>query len=446
MGIFNFFQNSVTAQQQTSTEEKKRDFDYNECKRLYVNFGLGKRIVNSLPNFSLASPRKIIIKNAPDEVVQQFEKTLEKYRIDDLVLRTSKIARVYGLSTLLVLTNKEDDNYEHLTAKDLEKNEIFFNVLDPQCTTIDIEQNPLSLSFLKPSNLSIRGKSIDKTRGFICFNGMPMYLDYQQSAYNFAGQSVFANMHRFIEVWVNLYSALERISIKASSILIKNNNGGGMNNPLDIEVSKRASAILQQLKQGGIAFLSQGQEAEFFNLNGAGEISQMIQEVKNGLAMALDDTPTAILLDRELSNGLSEGSEDMKAVVMAVNRFRNDTLNPIYNFIDGYMYYKAWDKEFIKEMKIKYPEKYAKLGINQIRQIWINDFNFIWESIYPKTPNEETKEKDGFLDRLAKAKELGATSESLEKILNDNDDIFGNDVILEKNNFGLENEHFEEDI
>lgn len=436
MGIFNFFNNSTIAE--NVSEEKEIDFDYQECKRLYVNFGLGKRIVNSLPNFSLASTRKIVIKNAPDEVVREFEKTLEKYEIDKLVLKTSKIARIYGMSAIIVLTNKDDDNYEHLTIRDLSKNEIFFNVLDPQVINVMIEQNPLDLSFLKPSELKVGGKSIDKTRGYICFNGMPMYLDYQKSTYNFAGQSVFANMRRFIEVWVNLYNALEKISIKASSILIKNSNGG-YDNPQDVAVAKRASEIFKQLKQGMIAFLAKDQEAEFFNLNGASEIAQMIQEVKNGLAMALDDTPTAILLDRELSNGLSEGSEDMKAVVMAVNRFRNDVLNPIYRFLDSYLFYKAWDKDFIKDIKIKYPEKYANLGINQIRQIWINDFEFVWESIYPKTPDEETKEKDGFLDRLLKAKELGATSESIQRILND-ENIFSNDLIIDNQSFNLDDD------
>lgn len=179
--------------------------------------------------------------------------------------------------------------------------------------------------------------------------------------------------------------------------------------------------------------LNKGQTAEFFNLNGATEIGAMIAEVKEALTMALNDTPIQILLDKDLSNGLSNGSEDMRSVIIKVNSFREEYLNPIYDFLDSYVFYKAWDNDFIKTIKAKYPD-YQMLGEEQIRQMWINAFEYKWKSIYPKTPDEETKEKDSVLDRALKAKDLGVSTEDLQEILNDSENgaVFNFDVRVEK--------------
>ena len=402
------------------------DFSYQECQRLYVNFGLGKKIVNALPKLSLSSKREIIIGNAPDEVKERFIKTCSIYKIDRIVLVSSILSRIYGMSCIFVNTDLKDDKYQGLTKTDLKKCSLYFKVLTPLAFKVEINQDPLSIGFQEPSKIQIKGASIDKSRAYVVFNGLPIYLDFQNSAFNFAGQSVFANMRRFIVSWVSLYSALERIGIKASAILIKNENGG-FTNPQDIEVAKQSVSLFKRLRQGMVAFLGKGQSAEFFNLNGGSEISDMIREVKEGMAQALEDTPTAILLDKNLSNGLSEGSEDMKAIVMAVNNYRENYLNDIYNFLDGYMFYEAWDDDFIKEMKLKYSKEYSTLGVNQIRQMWIKDFKFKWGSVYPKTPDEETKEKDGVLDRLKKAGDIGVSKASLQEILN-NSEVFGSDV------------------
>ena len=52
------------------TEQSSNELTYWECKEIFRNHALGKRLALSLPTFSLSSERKITIKNTPPEVVE----------------------------------------------------------------------------------------------------------------------------------------------------------------------------------------------------------------------------------------------------------------------------------------------------------------------------------------------------------------------------------------
>ena len=411
---------------------EEKEFDYKECKELYANWALGKRFVESIVDFSLSQKRVTSIPNAPQEVKDRFDLVCKKNKIDKVVKETAVLNRVYGIVGLFVATNLKEDKLKNLTIKGKQSLGLVFNILDPLNFKTIISQDPKSPYFQKPTNISVGGTDAGSERVYVGFNGSPLFVKWTKSALNFAGRSVFANMRRLIIAWTNLFEALERISLKASSILVTN-NASVIKDPTGIKLAERSATLLKHMKQGQVAMLNKGETAEFFNLNGASEIGAMIAEVKEALTMALNDTPIQILLDKDLSNGLSNGSEDMRSIIIKVNSFREEYLNPIYDFLDKYMFYKAWNDDFINTIKNKYPQ-YAVLGNEQIRQMWINDFEYKWKSIYPKTPDEETKEKDGVLDRALKAKDLGVSTQDLQEILNngENGAIFGFDVVVEK--------------
>ena len=413
------------------TEEAK-EFDYQECKELYANWALGKRFVESIIDFSLSQKRDTSIPNAPQEVKDRFDLIAKKMKIDSIVKQTAIINRIYGIVGVFVTTTQPEDNFKNLTIAGKLDTNIGFNILDPLNFRTTISQDPKSPDFLKPTNCSVGGRIVGNKRLYVGFNGNPLFIKWTPSALNFAGRSVFANMRRLIIAWTNLFEALERISLKASSILVSNNSTL-IKDANGYSVANASAELIKQMRQGQVAMLNKGQTAEFFNLNGATEIGAMIAEVKEALTMALNDTPIQILLDKDLSNGLSNGSEDMRSVIIKVNGFREEYLNPIYDFLDSYIFYKAWDNDFIKTIKAKYPD-YQMLGEEQIRQMWINAFEYNWKSIYPKTPDEETKEKDSVLDRALKAKDLGVSTEDLQEILNssENGAVFNFDVRVEK--------------
>lgn len=308
-------------------------------------------------------------------------------------------------------------------------------------TGIQIDQNPLSPHFQRISNATVNGVKVGYSRLFTLQSGIPMFIEFTESNFNFASKSVFNNMQDLIKLWGNLYVALSRISLKASSILITGSGGGAITG-MGIESKRQSAEFVGGLKEDGVAFMPEGYEANFFNLNGISEIKAILDELRISLAMAVNDTPTAILLDKELSNGLSEGSQDMKAVIMAVNDYRENHLDAIFNFIDSWLFYKAWDDNFIKEIKAKYPSEYGMLGLFEIREKWISDFSYEWENIYPPTIDEETKQKMNLLDMLLKAKDLGATLADIEAELNENK-VFLNEMTLEES---LQDDNLEDEV
>ena len=390
------------------------EFDYNQCKELYSYWGLGKRIVESIIDISLSVNRDIIVGDAPDEVVNRFKKVENSLHITRAIKEFLCLVRVYGSAVMYVASKKPNDDYKNLSHSDYNF-DIKFKALDPYNVRTTISQDPLSFDFLEASNIVINGKVLGKKRGLMMFNGSPLFIQFNKSNLNFGGRSVFANMGRLIRTWNALFHALRAIAIKSGAIFIENSENS-MLDPTGFEVAQMSAQLIQQMETGNVAMLNAGQTPHLFNLQGANEISVMIGEVKEALAMALNDTPSAVLLDKDLSNGLSNGSEDMRNVIIKVNSFREEYLKPVYEFVDKHLFYKAWDDDFINKMRSK--GDYEGLSNFEIRLKWIEDFSYSWKSIYPKTPDEETKSKNDSVDTLAKIRDLGADSEDIEDALN----------------------------
>lgn len=392
------------------------ELSYNECKNIYDNWELGKRFVNALPNYAMSAERDISIGDAPFEVLQTFKDTCKKYKIDSVIKRCVKVARIYGMSGIFLASDKED--YTNFTDSDLQKYSIRLNVIDPLCMgSLDFSQDPLSMKYQRPLACKINGQAIGDRRFILCVNDMPLHIDFERSNYNFAGKSVFKNMKKLIILWNNLFSSLDRIALKASSIIITGDNGGGLFSGLKLEATQRSLELIENLRNGA-SWLPKGAQAEFFNLNGAQEITNMIESILSAFCIAISDTPKSILLDEKMSSGLNEGEADLKSSIMAVDSFRNEVLNPLYIYLDAFMQKLAWNDAFIQDMILKYGELYHNMSKQEIRNKWIEDFTFSWENIQKPSPDELTKEKSAFIDNLLKLKDLGIDTHGLIEELN----------------------------
>ncbi|GAA8126495.1 hypothetical protein HpBT110_11140 [Helicobacter pylori] len=102
---------------------------------------------------------------------------------------------------------------------------------------------------------------------------------------------------------------------KAGSIILKSGSSAhasGMN----ISAMQRNLQIINSLQNDGIANIDTESSTEFFSLTGVVELDKILQNFNNSIALALADTPMPILLNAKLSNGLNDGTEDMKTIVV----------------------------------------------------------------------------------------------------------------------------------
>lgn len=434
----------------TTTEKREENphalstMSYYQCRKIYREWFIGKRVVEALPRYALSSGRKIIMQDAPQEVIEQFEKTFHKYKALKTIKNFAFATRIYGLAGIYVATDNKADKRENLLKKEVLDSEIYFNVVDPLIISgAYISQDPTSKDFGRVASATINGRKVGGSRFFGAYNGMPLYLDRTPSTFNFAGVSVYNNMQDLIQLWGDLFYALRKISVKASSILITGNLSG-YTDGATLDVKKQNAEFMQELYDG-VAQMPAGSNAQFFNLNGIQELNSIIAELRSMLAMALDDTPATILLDKSFASGFGEGQEDMNSVIMAVNNYREDYLRPAFDFIDSYIFYKAWDDKFLNELRLQYSDKYGNVGNAQLREYFIDQFRYEFESIRPPTVDEETKRKLAVLDMLLKAKDLGADLASIEKELNESE-VFNNEIdMVEPQSELMETEEIEEE-
>lgn len=392
---------------------------YQECKEIYDNWELGKRFVNALPNYAMSSGREIQIGNAPVEVIDKFKATCDKFKIDIAIKKCVKVARIYGMAGLFIASSKP--SFDNLTESDLRNYNIKFNVIDPLCMGgLNFSQNPLSLKYQKPLKCQINGQDVGDRRFILCINDMPLHIDYEPATFNFAGKSIFKNMKSLIKLWHNLFNSLDRIALKASSIIVTGENSGGIFSGLKVESTQRSLELLENLRSGA-SWLPKGASVEFFNLNGATEIVAMIENILSVFCIAISDTPKSILLDQKMSSGLNEGEADLKASIMSVDSFRKEMLNPLYLYVDSFIQKIAWDDLFINEIRLKNIELYGNLSAQEIRNQWTQDFTFTWESIQKPAPDEVVKQASAFIDNLLKLKELGIETNELINEINASD-------------------------
>lgn len=449
MGVFDFFSAKSgetgygdSSYSDTPTLGIEAPLSYNECQAIYENWPLGKRVASALINFALSAPRTIEFKGLPDECIDRFNKFAELYKVEEVVKKVAVNARIYGLAGVYVAHDSVPCN-KPLTFKDLDgEGEISFNIQDPlNLNGAFIDQDPLSTDYQKLTQIRINSNEVAPQRVHLVFNDLHFYLKWVPSTYNFGTQSVYQNMRNLITSWTRAIVGLERLTTKAGSIVYKSRDAGNLVNSFTINSTKKSLDLIRSMQNDGILSVEKDSAIEFFTLNGVSEVEACIAQINQAILMALSDTPASILLDKELAQGFGNGEEDMKAILMAVDNYRRLTLKGIYDFLDRFVLYKAFDSAYLEDLKSSYKEL-KSLSISDLREKIIQNYKFEWGNLYPE--NEATKVANAAtkLDNYLKLKELGANLADIEESLN-SDNIFINEMTLEEANLESEGE-FEE--
>lgn len=412
-----------------------KDLSYMECRDIYRYWALGKRIATALPNFAMSAKRVFNCPEHPKQIADDFEAICAQYNVDNIVKQTAIYARVFGLASLyLAIDNQEDDISEPLSYKKINQYNFSFNSLDPLSMggNIQLDNNPLSASYQKPIVYTIQGKTIASNRIITISNDIPLYLKFNPSSFSFSGASVYQNMTLLIRSWNRCVVALQRLATKAGA-MIKVSKEISQASGVNMMAVKRNLELVRSIENDGIASIQNGETISGFEMTGVNEIDTIIQSLNSSLMMALSDTPSGILLDKNLAEGFGEGREDMKAILMAVDSFRNMILAPLYNFIDRILLYKLLTPTYLKELKADNPDDYKNMTetdmFSAIRQSFRADFG----ELYPSNDRELAEAKDREMSYIRTLKDVGVKPESIEKTINESP-ILDAEVEIDKEN------------
>ncbi len=407
----------------------------NDCENIYTYWGLGKRVIHSIVRFAFSVDRDITIAEAPTEAVDEFKKAAtESLKEDRIVRRASTYCRIYGMAGTYAATDSKDIKpSENLTKKQCQENKLTLNALNPlNLSGTVFNQEALSPKFQKPETIRVAGQTVGTKRATVIQNNEPVYLRFTDPTFTFSGVSVFQNMVRLIKAWTRSIISLERMATKASSIIFKEGARGKMGG-IQAEAAKRSLQRIKEMENTGAASIDKDGDVTFFPLTGVAYVDAILVGLEREIMMALDDTPAAILLGKELSTGLNEGKEELKAIIMAVDNFREDVLTPLYEWADPYVMAIAWTDEFIEKVKKENMDKYGSFTVSEIRQIWEQSFTFEYGNLYPE-PEKAIQETSGvILDNLNKARNMGLDIADIESEINERK-LFKNDVTMSADN------------
>lgn len=435
--MFNFGSGKETGAGNSSYDEShplngiKNELTYQNCQDIFNYWPLGRRVVSALPNFALNSGRKISFGEFPKECIDRFNEVFDELNLLEVIKNHCYNIRIFGNASLLVQFDEKD--YEKPVSLESIRNSKFLRVipLTPMITAgSQIGMNPLEKDYLLPIQIKVNGQNVNPSRVLWSNNGMPQYLKWVPSGYNYTGQSVFSNMVEPIKYWGKALIALQRIATKAGGIIVKNRQEGSLLNSIVVNSTNKFMEVIRNMNNDGIASISHQDSVELFNLNGTSEVELIINKFNEVIQLALTDTPTAILLDERLAKGFGNGEEDFKALLIAVDNYRNNILKSIYEWLDKIVLYRAFDNDFISSLSKKY--SFDVKNKDEFLLKIIDEFSYEWEPLYPDSEANKQDNLGRKLDNLMKLKELGATLGDIEEIINSDDSIFNQEITLEE--------------
>lgn len=402
-----------------------------ECVDIYTYNTYGRRLVETLPDLGLRAGRDIFIPDAPAEAVTAFEEQASLMKLDERVHLLAIHARIFGYSSYFVAINEvEMDRLP--TRQEVHNYKIEINILDPiKTSSTRMELDPFKTGFMNFEDLRIEGRQVHAGRGGVYINGIPIFNRFTSSTYNFSGVSVFQNIYTILDIYEKNLDAIERVIGKASALVIKRDRGT-VDTLLNRSSDMHFAQMVNDLKTYGVIGVNSTDTVDWFGLGDVEGFLATMEVITNSIAAGVYDIPSSIVKDQKLSNGMSEGAEDMKSILMLIDNFRRGFYN-IYKKLDYYVMAKAWNDDFLESIRATMPE-YEKYTTTELFSLFRESFSFKFKNPYPQTKKEEIQEKEGMLKLYASARnDLGADLEEIEKSLVE-DKMFPNPLILKSNN------------
>lgn len=365
------------------------DAGYEVCKLLWQFHPLGGKLVEKPITMALSKPRIYNVDTDPDErVIRQFKDVMERMGINDKVRNLFFLSRCYGASSVGVGTD-ETANSEPLPGFGLKEEDVFINVWDPLNTagSMVTDQDANSRKFQQANKtLQVSGKKWHPSRTAKVFNGTPIYLHYQNSAFGFTGRSVFQRVLYPMKSYVGTMVTNNLVSRKAGVLVAKVAQNGSVASGIMAAATGKKREIVKIAENEGVISIGQNDDIESLNLqNIDGALTAARDNIISDIASG-SDVPAILIKEEALSNGFGEGTQDAKAISQYIDSVRQ-SIEPVMDFFENIVQYIAWSEEFYDSMKIDFPEVITEDYKTTFFQ-WRREFRAEWQELVEESPDK----------------------------------------------------------
>lgn len=386
--------------------EPGNDPSYQLCKTLYLYHPLGAKMAEGPIKMAQSQKREIVVSKSPmDRVKNAFEEMWIKLGCDGAIKNAAALSRVYGIASLTLMAEGVPPN-RPIDYKELAKLKTAFNVYDPLNTagSLVLNQNPLSMDFMKPDQISVQGSAFHRSRSVVVLNEEPIYIAYTQSAFGFVGRSVYQRALFPMKSYLQTLLTDDLVTVKAGVLVAALKAPGSIIDAITQVVWGQKRGMIKEAATGNVLTIGQDDKIEtlnFQNLQGPYELVR--NNILKNIATAAD-MPAKLLENETMIGGMAEGTEDAKNIAKYIDGVRT-WLQPLYSFCDKICMFKAWTPDFYAALKNDFPE-YGSKSYTEAFYEWVNTFATQWPSLLTEPPSEQQKVDKTRLDALIEAVEV----------------------------------------
>jgi hypothetical protein len=367
---------------------------YQLCKIIYTHHPLGGKMVDAPISMAQSQSRELTIQDAPEEVLEEFEKEWGLIGADSHIANVTRLSRIYGIAALIVGCEQVDSD-KPLDMTKIWDQQIYFNALDPLNTAGSLVLNQVSTSpdFNKPVTVATSGQVFHRSRYQVVMNEAPIYLSYTSSAFGFVGRSVYQRALFPLKSFIRTMVADDMIAQKLALIVAKMVSPGSLVDKIMEKIANFKRALLKAARNGNIMSIDIKEDIETLdmqNVDGAGRYAR--GNILKNIATAAD-MPAVLLENETLTEGFGEGTEDAKTVARYVDKIRIG-MQPVYAWFDNIVQHRAWNEVFYARMQEKYPEQYAGRDYRDAFTEWRRNFKAVWPSLLIEPESEAIKTED----------------------------------------------------
>lgn len=370
------------------------DPSYQMCKLIYLYHPIGAKIAEAPLNMAQSQHRDIVVANAPERVKEAFEREWDAIGADVLIHNTMKLARIYGIASIVMGAVGVDTNVP-IDPQKLATERLYFNCLDPLNTagSLVLNQDPNSPDFQKTTVVTTNGKTYHRSRCCIVTNEEPIYIAFTSSAFGYVGRSVYLRCLFPLKSFIQSMITDDMIVRKSGLLVAKMKQPGSIISRPMQRIMGMKRALLKEGRTDNVLGIDIDENIETLNMqniDGAGGFART--NILKNIATAAD-MPAKLLENETLVEGFGEGQEDAKMIARYIERVRIQ-MKPIYDWFDEIVQQRAWNAEFYKEVQKAYPEQYGKVKYDAALSRWQNGFEATWPNILMEPESERVKTDD----------------------------------------------------
>jgi hypothetical protein len=365
---------------------------YELCKLIYSYHPLGAKLVDVPVQLAQSQGRVINIPGSPEDRVRKaFTDEWERLDCDKIIANVVRLARIYGISSVALMIPGEDPS-KPLDFATLAHKKMTFNVFDPLNTagSLVLNQNPNDPAFLKPITIRVQGQVYHFSRSVIYQNEDPIYLDYTTSAWGYVGRSVYQRALFPLKSFLQSMITDDLVTKKAGVIIAKLKSPGSIINNVMQNIAGIKRSLLKEAVVGNVMNIGIDENIESMNLQNIDTSARSARKnILENIAAAAG-MPAKLVNSETLAVAFAEGEEDAKAIARFIDKLR-ESMQPLYNFFNRVVQFRAWNTEFYKTVQDDFPEEYGKKTFNQAYTEWQNHFICTWPSLLTEPDSEKIK-------------------------------------------------------